>query len=92
LKSKGRWAKEKVKQYISSKKQGSVARALPGSTEKVLAGAAANPMSKLNDAASTSASTSATIEFEEPVAGPVNPNKTAAVVEKVSDPVNSSSR
>jgi MoaA/NifB/PqqE/SkfB family radical SAM enzyme len=88
LKSKGRWAKEKVKQYINSKKQGGVARALPGSTEKVLTGAAANPMSKLNEAPSAST----TIEFEEPVAGPVNPNKSAAVVDKVSDPVNSSSR
>jgi MoaA/NifB/PqqE/SkfB family radical SAM enzyme len=88
LKSKGRWAKEKVKQYISSKKQGNVARGLPGSPEKVLTGAAANPMSKLNETPSISA----TIEFEEPVAGPVNPNKSAIVVEIVSDPVNSSSR
>jgi MoaA/NifB/PqqE/SkfB family radical SAM enzyme len=88
LKSKGRWAKEKVRQYINSRKDQKVARGLPGSTDKVLTGSASNPMSKLNQAPSSST----TIEFEEPVAGPVNPHKSAAVVEKAVDPVNSSSR
>ncbi len=52
LKSKSRWAKEKVKQYLASRGNGKgslITRALPGVKEKVLTGSSANPLSKLNE-------------------------------------------
>ena len=49
MKSKSRWAKEKIRQYLGSKLQGKLVRALPGAREKALLEAACNPLSRLND-------------------------------------------
>jgi MoaA/NifB/PqqE/SkfB family radical SAM enzyme len=48
-KSKGRWAKEKVKQYIESKTGLKLTRVLPGSPEKELVAIGANPINQATE-------------------------------------------
>jgi MoaA/NifB/PqqE/SkfB family radical SAM enzyme len=45
MKSKGQWAKAKLKQFVESKTSFNFTRRLPGSTDKVLSDLKANPMS-----------------------------------------------
>lgn len=48
LKSKARWAKEKMKQYVAARKElKSVQRQLPGSKEKVMTSTSANPINNV---------------------------------------------
>jgi MoaA/NifB/PqqE/SkfB family radical SAM enzyme len=53
LKSKGRWAKEKVKQHMRSRDQRQVARSMPGGGDLVMTDTSANPISRLKETIAT---------------------------------------
>jgi hypothetical protein len=61
MKSKARWGKEKVKQYIEAKTGKSLTRKLAGSQEKVMTRVAANPLS---DMAAANAAAAAAVPAE----------------------------
>ena len=86
MKSKGRWAKEKIKQYVDSKMPGKIARSLPGTSEKVLSKAASNPLSKLNETIATPLLS----EFDDPTQ--VTMGEDVVIVEKISETVRGTSR
>jgi MoaA/NifB/PqqE/SkfB family radical SAM enzyme len=65
MKSKGQWAKAKLKQFVESKTSFNFTRRLPGSTDKILADLSANPMSGFKEEQPTASDISVSTSADE---------------------------
>ncbi|HEY9681774.1 MAG TPA: radical SAM protein [Oculatellaceae cyanobacterium] len=83
LKSKGRWAKEKVMQHLRSQSQRNVARSLPGGGDLVMTDTAANPISRLKETIATPLPTPET----QPEWPSSSDSADAVIVEKISETI-----